>query len=785
METDAVLQTLLVDWDDLSTPDYNPLHYAIKLNDPDSKSAVKFRNFYHQLDHEITTIIQNKHKGFNDTIELYNNILSQYDRLYDSIFNLENDLKSIEEVLEIDTAVLEDEEQQINEKKRIYQELLHLQKINNHFNKFDDKMSENDFEYCADTVIEILNCEMTDEIGGLKDLQHGTFKKRKKLLNKMYQKMYLNIFGNIGGVLEDEEMFEENDQEMDKSYENNNQILSFVVKLNGLLELDEYLADNLKIGFFQKASRIIENTRSVNKIFTQSIHLALKVLKKVSKLRGLLNLKDEENFYGKKFTKFQIFNENGDENVQEILIDEIYRIISVYTVNEDNLKMEFDSDKLVDVVDHENLYENKYCKIFDRSSKSAGIYGDYKLIKVPNIKYVFIFDEIIKEEIKKLKGAENRNENKEIEQSNSEVLKSEHLGEPNPLKNKMEISFLEKIKNFIDSQTAAQLNTTNLKDTVLSIITKKNRFDLTSQSTSLVIFTDFLNAIKPYKKRAVFMEHFEWSFNQFFNVLLDEHKKFFRSEIVQGTVSQLKNLISSKKDFSEKNLGNKQNKNRDSLANETVKEFRRQITVNMIHLSDIQVEPKLKTLMVTEMFRCHDFLCKLKHPDAHDLLYKSICLIDIYKISIYLETYLLIIHFLEKLMRNTATDLKEIIERIYEIKGSWVEIENTKSSKENFYLSGVDLQKKSNSSLSNEAKQNISAVLSHFILNNTQKLSVTSHEKLSEFVFALSAIEEFLISFDTSFEGGFDLAFEFLGKVQDGKSTENRGKDLQRRINSN
>ncbi|KRH92545.1 Exocyst complex subunit Sec8, partial [Pseudoloma neurophilia] len=437
-DTNAVLQELLVDWDDLTSKDYNPIQNAIKLNDADSQAAVKFRNFYHKVDSEMNQIIQNKQQGFNDTIRMYHEILFLYRKFDKTLESIEKRFYKIHDTLNIDIEQLENEQVELYEQEGVFSILNKIEHIFKEYSKFDEKLAEEDFDYCTETVIEILEInkltnlteindstsvnmsdqpmtsDFLDEIGAFKEMKHLISKKRVKLLQKMYQNLLDKIF-TIQKIEDELNLYE-------KQY-NYRKTLSNIVKINGLLGFDEFIFENLKLIFYQESNKIIKKSENVHIFFTKIVNMALKINRTINEMRNLLNLKDEESFYGKKFTKFKIFCEKGEENCKAVLKNEISRLIVEYTTKEDTQKVDFDKDKLVDLIDYETLFENKYriSETFKRKSQKTNFYGDYKLIKKPSLRYIFVLKDAIDREINYHKEIITKNHDLTFSVSNLQI----------------------------------------------------------------------------------------------------------------------------------------------------------------------------------------------------------------------------------------------------------------------------------------------------------------------------------------------------------------------------
>lgn len=764
-ESNAILQKLLVDWDGLTSKDYNPIKNALKLNDPDSQPAVEFRNFYHKIDLEMNKIIQNKHQGFNDSIQMYNEIIYLYRKLDSTLESTENRINQINEKLNINTEQLDEEETSLSEQKTVFDALSNIEILFQQFSEFDERLLRNDFEFCSQTVIDILNTEM-DEIGAIREIKHETYKKRRKLLKKMSQKL-------IGQIFSVDEIENEMNIDPDEKKCTYRQILGNLVRINGLLNFDEYLFENIKTTFFQKVSKIISESHNLRSIFLQSIHLALKINQIISELRNLLNLRDEENYYGKKFTKFKIFCEKGEENCKELLKNEICRLIMEYTVKEDAQKMDFDKDKLVDLVQYDTLFEKKYRihETFKKKKINQNIYGDYKLIKKPSLRHIFLFNETINDEIESVKeiirsddDIENemidsfkdlqveRDENHSIFTSNLPKYRFENL-------KVSELRYLQDIKTFIDSQINEQMRIKdhNLKSTVSKIFQRRNRFYINSRSDSLNIFDEFLSIFSPYKKRIVFLHNFFWSIEYFIQHMNDCFSEFYKSEIIKVTIQDQNDL-----------------KGKTPILDC----FKKQITIKMNHMNDMSLQKDIvqrkillisgiKTLKVYFLEKFKEFEKIQKGEKGQPLVQALSDLENMYTNAFCLEIILMILHFLDKFLRNYRTDLVEFHEMISRARNAIQNMKNKTGSKPTIL-------------------ENLSNILNFYVLKNTRKIPLKSQDDLELFIKQFLCIEEVLFGLECNFENGFDESLEFFNSVLEESNCKNEdAKNIKLKIQRN
>lgn len=761
-ETNAILQELLIEWDDLSSKDYNPIPNAIKLNDPDSQDAVKFRNFYHKLDTEMNKIISNKSQGFNDSIQMYQEIVNLYNKLSISIENTNFEIESIRKNLEsIKINELENFEQNIVLKKETFQKLKNLQKTYENFKIFDQELENQNFEFCTQILIEILKED--EEIKAMKDLKYFLKKKRKKLILEMSKKLINFIF----------EFYESDFFNIQANFDHKNndfnfrELLSFIVQINGLLEFDQILEENLKSKFFEKINSISKQEKSLKSIFKKMIFFTLKIDQKIYDLCNLINFEDEKSFYGNQFSIFKFFCKNGIKNLRNIFQKIILKFILDYTVKDNLQKINFDHEKLVSNFDS-NIFEKKFKlnEIFMKK-KNQNFYYDYELVKKVSFRNIFIFNESLIEEIENLEKSLKleKNVQKEVSMSIKENFKKKSQNKSESINNndnknftedekiydnlessffkedsqkKSQILFLKDLQNLIkfEIDKKMKIEDKNLKKGIFRLFQKKNIFEINLHNQRLFIFNNFLNIFKKYKKRIIFIDNFFWAFEYLEKFFKEKINFFYKSTI-------LKKIIFNKN---------------------WLKELKSQILVQKIHLNDLSIkkhEIRQKFLLFINLKEINEFYNSKKNLFKKINKNNKLSLNELefnYKLAFSLEIFLIILYFLNELIRNIKYSFIELKIYIYEL------YENINNKDKNLFFF-----------------ENLSDLINFFILKNVKKINLQNKNDLKLFLENLINFEEIL--YEIEYFEGIDESIKFFEKILENKSECEEGKFIEKKLN--
>lgn len=758
--TNNLLNQLLVDWDDLVDKNYNPIMNALKLNDPDSQKATEFRNFYHKIDLQMNEVIKNKHKGFNDSIQMYSDLISFY-RKFDNLVNsMQKEINWTNELMEMNSKKLEDDEISLQKQKESHILINSIYELYQQYAVFDIKLEKKEFDFCTHTIISVLNSNL-DDFGAIQEMKHSLHKKRKKLIKEMCINVNQYIFKGIN--IENSFQYNHvNEEKLDYR-----QILGLIVQIDGLLELDEYLYNNIQTCFFNEINKIINLERSLIRIFANIVQLLLAIMNKIKILKNLLNLKDEENFYGEKYTKFKLFCEKGEENAFECLKNELIRFVYDYSSVHNPSSLGFHLSNLEDNVDYASLFENKF-KIHEkmiRVNHNSSYYGSFKLIKKPSLKNIFLFNDVLVNEIEMIRSndlfqdeireslvdlrldAHNKSETKthNFTKDSQHNLRNSH------------IKYLNEIQECIKKQIKIQINIKDhlIKKNVNKLFKSKNLLNIDTRNNRLTIFTEFLKIFKPFKKRIIFLSNFFWAFEHLTTQFLHWFPNFYNSEIIQFSIKENEKFLNEQ---------------------EAMDKFKKQILVKTIHLNDLSIkkeELNKKFLMITGLLEIksffnenmHEFNKTGKNIKGNSIFQKIIKTEQIFSTALSLEIYLLLIHFIEEILQNIDENTVELYKILLMLKNCLETniINNTPNDEFNIV-------------------NNLPSILNYYIIKSANNLKIKDQNDLKNIIKKLLMIEEIIYSIGWEFEEGFDESLNFFDSVIQNKCKTADAKSLRMKI---
>lgn len=772
---ESILKELIVDWDDLAQPDYNPLKNALELNDDSSIIAANFRNFYHKIDSTMSDIIKDKYKGFNDSVLIYTDINKLYHELNKNILDMIEETKQCINSLDLDVSKLEVENSKIKKRRKIQEYAVNINELYKSYAMYEKKLEKKDYEFCTGAIINVLECDF-DDIEAVKEMKSIFASRRKSLLNILYKQLEDYIY---------EETEIKNEmyliQHGESSMFREKQILSYVVQLNGLLDFDNYVFYNIKFSFFSRIENAIKSGMSLDKIFVYSVRLFFTIMKKLWSLSYSLNMKHETNFYGEKYSKLKIFCENGQENVKQELMKEWMRFILNYSKTEKPISKKFDIDNLVDIVSYDELYENKY-KIYERmvaKDTRKKIYDEYTLIKKPSVKNIFMFYDCLEKEFKDLHNtgkkeyhsvisisSRNTTDNKNLETSENSTKVSQSKITMNALKHKYRKDFFENLSNTI--KTILKKENKNLKYRVVRILTKDISMECDYKTRRLFFLSHFLNYFKPFKSRIVFLKNFTWSFEFVIQKFKESFGFFFKSPIICNSV----------------NLDN----NNTVDCSQITRTFKEQLLVKSIVYTDLASTKVNFEKIVFSVLSLKDlttfykkYMKELETIDkdlkAEQISFELNNMYKIYNISLSMEISLNIFYFFEKFYKDNDRSLGELFKLIVCIKKS---LQYFHKKTEQFIFYNKYLQFQDNIS---EYFVMVFDVLNHYIIRNTRKLKINSKKELKMFIKDLKNVEEMLYGLNLGNNVGFDESYAFFESVLNNKCDTEEGKILKTKIN--
>ncbi|ELA47443.1 hypothetical protein VCUG_01094 [Vavraia culicis subsp. floridensis] len=787
-KVNSILKELMVDWDDLAQADYNPLKNALELNDDSSLVATNFRNFYHKIDAAMAEIIKNKYRGFNDSVLIYTDINNLYLKLNKLILDMVEKTKDCMHSLDLDISKIEKESIEIKKQRKIQEYASDVNELYRTYVIYEKKLAEEDFEFCTETIIKILETDL-DEVEAVKEMKSVFYHKRKQFLNVLHRKL-------------DEYIFEENEmkneiepsQDIESVIFRERRLLSYVVQLDGLLEFDNHVFYNLKFNFYRKVNEIISSGIELADVFRCTIDLFFNIMKKLCQFSHNLQMDDEENFYGEKYTKFRIFCLNGQQNVKGELKEELLRLVHSYSRTKRVFDTKFKVENLIDFVNYEGLYENKY-KIYERMvvrDENKCLYADYTLIKKPSISNLFLFYDVLKgkfgnstdeekgqnllcndkAEGRSAKAGSHAEDGMKTSESHQEGSVDQEIHKLTSLKvtakklrSECKTELLGEIARYIRKMLKKEDK--NLKHRIVRILNKEFSMERDYKTQRLFFFTHFINYFKPFSGRILFLKNFLWSFEYVTKKFEDCFASFFRSQVIHDSVYN----------------------NGHVNSNEQIFEcFKRQILVKNIVYDNLAIKKSNFDKIVFAILSLRDLIdfYKLnvkeleiinKNQKAESILSNLQDIYNAYNVSLSLEIVLNVFYFFDKFYRDNDRSFAELLKVVNDIKRSLCYL---RVEKEQFLYFNIYLSSEMNVS---PYFISIFDVLNFYIIKNIRKLKVSNDNELKTFVNDLKDVEEMLQGLSLGQVEGFDESFSFFEDVLKDKCASEEAKLLRSKIN--
>ncbi|KAI5148529.1 hypothetical protein ENBRE01_0390 [Enteropsectra breve] len=369
----TILHEVRVDWENVLSDDFNPLHYALNIH-KNAALAGEFRDMYHKLDTAMEKIIEINFKGFSDSVLSYNQ------------FNRENRaaLTCLTDILKMSSAI-------VHEPLEIKQ-ISHEQKQSFFYNaKYEIcknlcKIKEAMVRFDAETEL-LKKCHLIVKcLDIIDDENYIKIKAVEEYRKQVYEK-YMDIVGAVNAHL-CEFIF--------KNKMENVAHFKCLFVLGSLHELEQHLAryfkravfaeiENLILKSYQNSSIEIDALcKAVGRKF-ESIKNNMQILIEKVSLNFELN-KEALNFFGSKTTTFPFCTE--PEHFLKILTKELDDFILSYSRQEDLSSSTFDLSFVVDSLDYSKIYGPKYAITARLSKKADALYGaheGYTVIMGPQI----------------------------------------------------------------------------------------------------------------------------------------------------------------------------------------------------------------------------------------------------------------------------------------------------------------------------------------------------------------------------------------------------------------
>ncbi|KAM0677670.1 hypothetical protein BDAP_001817 [Binucleata daphniae] len=353
---DLLIRKIRIDYPQAHLPSYNPLSLAIKIHKKSSKTAVEYRNTYHELEDAMHSIIDTTFQGFSDSLYSYKNCYKNVNTCIEKLQNMKDSVKYILSSFDIDTTELD----AINKNIKTKEEMLeHLQKIEKLKNRIVSSNTTNRYTKNKSMIEEgynILECyKLFNDLKEIKIISSYGKKivdKRNEFVNKLCIKIIKCIFESEEKSVNDikaifvVDCLEDLDKRLSKIVEHK---LFFDIQniINSVK--DEQMNKELKKNELYK-----KNDQAY--ILAKKITLyCKKIINNHKKICELIfeNHTSDNNFFEKSFDSFTFFDKQSFiDNIKQ----QMKKLINVYTEtkNEEEKKM-FVLDDIEDTIDYKKI----------------------------------------------------------------------------------------------------------------------------------------------------------------------------------------------------------------------------------------------------------------------------------------------------------------------------------------------------------------------------------------------------------------------------------------------
>lgn len=398
---DMVIKELMIDWEDVLSPSFNPLHYVLRIN-KNSRIEAEFREMFHKLDKAMNSIISNNHNMFKQMILNYlevNNINDNNSRMFDEI------LKSLEQIKnkEINMKAIYKNHKEIELYDIKYRICNSIQRINNIFNE----LKECDDLFAKATMI----VECLDILDESKWLEIKGVMEFRKHVYKQYEEIAMYVILRISDFIF-------------KNRIENMLYFKALRTLGCLYQLETYFSENFKARLFEEIELSIfncennftniENTTSYNNNFhsnpsalkvidlnSKIVRVAKSVIEKVETIKeNMATLISKINSYfviGKNGDYEEIYHKRlvnlffGEEcmhykfcryisHTVEIINKELTSFITTYSKTFRKGKLSFNLNYIYDYSFHNTIdiynYSNKYNYKYHNNNKYNNQYDN-------------------------------------------------------------------------------------------------------------------------------------------------------------------------------------------------------------------------------------------------------------------------------------------------------------------------------------------------------------------------------------------------------------------------
>lgn len=347
-DPESIIKELRVDWENVLSEHFNPLHLALRIN-TSSSLASDFRDMYHKLEFAMEKIIATNFKGFSDSVLSYNEFNRLNKQVIDSLQNI-IDVSQQTKQEDFDIKNISSEKDLADFYKIKYSICCDLQLVKQTLFEFE---GTHDILKKAHMVIECL-----DTIDNMDYIKIKGVDEYRKMI---YEK-YVDLVEEVNRKI------------LDYVFKNNLENIYYfkcTLVLGSLYELELYFKKNFKTYLFNEIENAI--VTSYKATSTDLEDLCRKVAYKIGSIRnnmsvviskvvkhfdisdykGVLTEKNK-NFFGKEDNSFKFCTDIS--YALEIIKSELDLFISKYSNFDQTDNLTFDMGCIVDTIKYDQIY---------------------------------------------------------------------------------------------------------------------------------------------------------------------------------------------------------------------------------------------------------------------------------------------------------------------------------------------------------------------------------------------------------------------------------------------
>jgi hypothetical protein len=186
-EIESVVKELRIDWDEAICEDYNPLKYAIALDERDSFGSSNFRDMYHKLERAMEKIIEKSYQGFSDSILTYREAFKLNRECMTNIENIIEKCEIINSCVNVDLGALEKEKNDVELIKNTHEILHNLKEIRDSIKTIRNMIDRGEYLLASSVTKNAILKFDGNQFGQIKGVRYlrSELQEKERVLTKM------------------------------------------------------------------------------------------------------------------------------------------------------------------------------------------------------------------------------------------------------------------------------------------------------------------------------------------------------------------------------------------------------------------------------------------------------------------------------------------------------------------------------------------------------------------------------------------------------------------------